>query len=106
MHKTQQTFIPDLYHCLDVLAMNSATRTEQLRLVSDEKYATKTNSFSNERVRVFSKVLICRPETEALIFDRILSEILDIYTTWGCYTGNPQISCQPQGGARGTYTVV
>ena len=72
--------------------MRSAIQTDQPRLVSDVKYATKTSVLDRGVTsRVFSKVLICSRETEALRFDgeiplpvkdfqQVLSNILE--TAW------------------------
>ena len=55
---------------MDILGVRSATQTDQPRLVSGVKYVTKTSHLDRGVTsRVFSKVLSCSRETEALRFD-------------------------------------
>ena len=77
---------------MDILGVRSAIQTDQPRLVSDVKYVTKTSRVDRGVTsRIFSKVLICSRETEALRFDgeiplsvkdfqHILGNLLD--TSW------------------------
>ena len=61
--------------------MRSATQTDQPRSASGVKYVTKTTRVLDQEVtsRVFSKVLICSRETEALGFDGEISVFSLLY---------------------------
>ena len=55
---------------MDILGVRNAIQTDRPRLVSGVKYVTKTSRLDRGVTsRVFSKVLICSRETEALAFD-------------------------------------
>ena len=56
---------------MDILGVRNAIQTDRPRLVSGVKYVTKTSRLDRGVTsRVFSKVLICSRETEALEFGR------------------------------------